>query len=72
MGLFTRPLGYPPLLTAMRVLFLSAWFPFPPNNGSRIRIYNLLRGLAEQHEIHLISFADQPDANPHTPEVRRL
>ena len=71
-GLFTRSLGDAPLLTTMRILFLSAWFPFPPNNGSRIRIYNLLRGLAEQHEIHLISFADQPDVNPDTPEVRRL
>ena len=41
----------------MRVLFLSTWFPYPPDNGSRIRAYNLLKQLARQHEIDLLSFA---------------
>ena len=31
----------------MRILFLSLWYPYPTNNGSKIRIFNLLRGLAE-------------------------
>lgn len=42
----------------MRILFLSRWFPCPPDNGSKLRVYNLLRGLAERHEVTLISFAD--------------
>lgn len=45
----------------MKILFLSRWFPYPPDNGSKLRIYNLLRGLAKQHEITLLSFVDQPD-----------
>lgn len=56
----------------MRILFLSAWFPFPTNNGSKLRIYNLLRALAQEHSISLISFADQPGINPDAPEIRRL
>lgn len=48
----------------MRILFLSRWFPYPPNNGSKLRIYNLLLGLAEQYDITLLSFADQPEATP--------
>ena len=44
----------------MKILFLSNWFPFPPDNGSKIRIYNLIEALAENHEVTLISFADQP------------
>jgi len=40
----------------MRILFLSRWYPFPADNGSRIRIYNLIRQLARCHEVHLISF----------------
>jgi glycosyltransferase involved in cell wall biosynthesis len=40
----------------MKVLFLCAWFPYPPENGSKIRIYHLLRSLAQDHEIHLLSF----------------
>lgn len=42
----------------MQLLFLSGWYPFPADNGSKIRIYNLLRALARQHDITLISFAD--------------
>ncbi len=40
----------------MKVLFLSPWFPYPPENGSKIRIYNLIKTLSHQHEIRLISF----------------
>lgn len=42
----------------MRILFLSRWFPYPPDNGSRIRVYNLLRSLSARHYLHLISFTD--------------
>src|SRR5438477_8457046 len=42
----------------MNVLFLSSWFPFPPDNGSKIRVYQLLRALARQHEIVLLSFTE--------------
>jgi len=43
----------------LRILFLSRWFPFPPDNGSKIRIFNLLRHLSERHDIDLISFASE-------------
>lgn len=43
----------------MNILFLSPWYPYPPNNGSKLRIYNLLRGLAAEHEVRLITFAGQ-------------
>jgi sugar transferase (PEP-CTERM/EpsH1 system associated) len=41
----------------VRVLFLSTWFPYPPDNGSKIRVYHLLRALGRQHRVTLISFA---------------
>ena len=47
----------------MKVLFLSRWFPHPPNNGSKLRILALLRGLAWQHRVSLLSFADDPNAS---------
>lgn len=40
----------------MRILFLSRWFPYPPDNGSKIRVYNLLRQLAEGNQIRLLTF----------------
>lgn len=42
----------------MRILFLSAWHPYPPDNGARLRIFNILRGLAEFHDITLLTFSD--------------
>ena len=41
----------------MRVMFLSTWFPYPPDNGSKLRVYYLLRALGQTHEVTLISFA---------------
>jgi glycosyltransferase involved in cell wall biosynthesis len=40
----------------MKILFISAWFPYPPTNGAKIRIYNLIRQLSRNHEITLLSF----------------
>ena len=40
----------------MNILFLSRWFPFPANNGSKLRIANLLRQLRRNHQIDLVSF----------------
>lgn len=48
----------------MRVLFLSRWFPEPPNNGSKIRILNLLKGLTRDHQVTLISFFDPNEGEP--------
>ncbi len=56
----------------MQILFLSRWFPYPTNNGSKLRIFNLLRGLSEEHAVTLISFADEPGVNPDVPEVRKV
>jgi len=56
----------------MKILFLSRWFPYPMNNGSKIRIYNLLRGLSQHHDVTLLSFADQPGVSPEAPEIRAI
>lgn len=50
----------------MRILFLATWFPYPPDNGSKLRVYYLLRGLAQRHELTLVSFAFST-AQPHIP-----
>lgn len=41
----------------MRILFLSRWFPHPADNGSKIRIFNLLKALRTEHEVALIAYA---------------
>ena len=52
----------------MRILFLSRWYPYPPDNGSKIRVYGLLRGLCERHDVTLVSFHD-PAENPGAPDL---
>jgi sugar transferase (PEP-CTERM/EpsH1 system associated) len=47
----------------MRILFLSSWFPYPPDNGSRIRVFNLLKHLSQNHNVTLLSFT-QADSDP--------
>jgi glycosyltransferase involved in cell wall biosynthesis len=44
----------------MRVLAISSWWPEPADNGSRMRIAHLLRGLARDHEVHLVALAQTP------------
>ncbi len=41
----------------MNLLFLSAWFPYPPDNGSKLRVYHLLRALGARHQVTLMSLA---------------
>ncbi len=52
----------------MKVLFLSRWYPAPANNGSKIRISSLLRGLCERHEVTLLSFSS-PERDRHLPRI---
>ncbi len=44
----------------MRILVLSTWFPYPTDQGSKIRAYHLIRGLAQRNELAMVSFEDKP------------
>lgn len=42
----------------MKLLFLTPQLPFPPHKGTTLRNFNLIRQLAADHEIHLLTFVD--------------
>lgn len=42
----------------MKILFLTARFPYPPDRGDRLNAYHLLRALADRHRVTLLSFVD--------------
>lgn len=44
----------------MHILFLTPQLPYPPQQGTAIRNYGLIRGLSERHQISLLSFCE-PD-----------
>jgi sugar transferase (PEP-CTERM/EpsH1 system associated) len=47
----------------MRILVLSPFVPFPPDDGGRIRVYELMRGLAADHDVELLALTDASDAD---------
>src|SRR5712691_6137231 len=53
------------------MLFLSRWFPYPADNGSKIRILNILQQLSQRHEVTLLSFG-QPDELESTVAIKLL
>jgi len=59
--------------SSLNLLFLSWWFPYPPDNGSRIRLYNLLNQLSQDHSVTLLTFSDDPMADlVHVPVLREF
>lgn len=51
---------------AKTILLLTPQFPYPPHQGTTLRNYNLIAGLARRHELHLLSFGE-PAASRGTP-----
>ena len=55
----------------MRCLFISRWFPYPPDNGARLRMFNLLKHLSSRYAVDLISFASEPVSDEALAAMRR-
>lgn len=52
----------------MKILFLSTWFPYPPDNGSKLRAYYLLHALAAQHDVSAVAFRPPSSLEPRSCE----
>lgn len=40
----------------MKILILTPQLPYPPHQGTTIRNFNIIKGLAAHHELHLLTF----------------
>jgi len=54
----------------MKILLLTPQIPYPPHQGTALRNWGLLRGLATQHDVSLLTFA-APDQDPTPPTAIR-
>ncbi len=54
----------------MRILFVTHFFPFPPNDGGRIGYFNPIKYLSRRHEVVLASLATPSDLS-YVPEMKR-
>ncbi len=51
----------------LRVLVVSAQFPYPPRSGFAMRVDHLCRRLAARHEVTLLTYAPLPGTAPGAP-----
>lgn len=54
-----------------KLLYLVHRLPYPPNKGDKVRSYHLLRHLAQQHEVYLGTFVDDPEDEAHVDTLRQ-
>lgn len=47
---------------AKKILILTPQFPYPPHQGTTLRNYNLIAGLAQRHQVHLLAFGDPAES----------
>lgn len=51
------------------ILLISLWFPYPMDNGARIRIWHLLRILGECHRVHFVGFIPTENEYQYLPDL---
>jgi sugar transferase (PEP-CTERM/EpsH1 system associated) len=54
----------------MKILFLSHRVPYPPNKGDKIRSFHEIKHFSRYHEIHLLSFCDDPAELDYAKELK--
>lgn len=56
----------------MKILLLSPYPPYPPRGGGTMRIYQILRGLAQRHTLTCLTFAPDEAAEEALAPLRNL
>jgi len=56
----------------MKILMVSSYLPFPLKSGGEIRLYNLIKNMAEKHDITLICEKRDYQTNEDVSEVRKI
>jgi glycosyltransferase involved in cell wall biosynthesis len=55
----------------MKILFVSPSLPFPPDQGSYIRCFNLMKNLSHNHDVDLISFRNSSKNEENIAELEK-
>ena len=56
----------------MKILFLSITIPYPPTDGGRIRVMNLLKQIAKKNEVTLLALETEPTDREGAEYLHRL
>ena len=41
-----------------KILIISPYFPFPPRDGGKVRLYNLIKHLSLLNEVYLLAYIE--------------
>jgi ribosomal protein S18 acetylase RimI-like enzyme len=63
--------GRPVSSRRRRIAVLTPYFPYPLSHGGAVRIFNLLREMAEEFDIFLFAFRDQETADDMAPVLEQ-
>lgn len=55
----------------MKVLWITRTCPFPPNDGEKLRQFNLIKALAPEHEVTLVCRVMTDEQQTRLPELRK-
>jgi sugar transferase (PEP-CTERM/EpsH1 system associated) len=55
----------------VKIVVITSRFPFPIEKGDKLRAYHHIRGLAKEHEVHLISISHQTVGNDDLQELKK-
>ncbi|HNP89675.1 MAG: Glycosyl transferases group 1 [Microgenomates group bacterium ADurb.Bin219] len=55
----------------MKILMLTPYLPFPPSSGGQVRSYNLIKNLAQKHEITLFSLIKKEEEKKYVLELEK-
>jgi sugar transferase (PEP-CTERM/EpsH1 system associated) len=55
----------------LKILYLAHRIPFPPNKGDKIRSFHEIRHFSKRHEIHLLSFYDDPKESAYAEDLKQ-
>ncbi|HKO22011.1 MAG TPA: TIGR03087 family PEP-CTERM/XrtA system glycosyltransferase, partial [Candidatus Eisenbacteria bacterium] len=54
----------------MNILYLCHRIPFPPDKGDKIRSFHQIEALGARHRVHVATFLDSPEDEPHVASLR--
>lgn len=56
----------------MRILMLTPYLPYPPSSGGQVRSYNLIKNLAQKHQITLFSLIKTDEEKKYILELEKF
>lgn len=56
----------------MKILMLTPYLPYPPSSGGQVRSYNLIKKLAQKHQITLFSLIKEEEEKKYISELEKF